>query len=132
MPDADPAMPRRSATWLRWLLVLIFVAGIVGFYAFGVHEYFAWETIRANLDAIQRWVAENLLAALVLFFLLYTLITAFSLPVSWVLTLIAGALFGRLLGVSVALTAATCGATLAFLSSRFLLHDWVQDRLGKY
>src|SRR5688572_22554220 len=122
----------RLATLLRWILLVVFVGVIVAFYAFGLHEYFAWTEIRANVDALNEIVQDNLVTSLVVFFLLYTAITAFSLPVSWILTLIAGALFGRILGGSVALTAATCGATLAFLSSRFLFRDWIQAKLGGY
>lgn len=122
----------RLATSLRCILLLVFVGGVVAFYAFGLHEYFAWTEIRANVDALNEFVQDNLVTSLVVFFLLYTAITAFSLPVSWILTLIAGALFGRILGVGVALSAATCGATLAFLSSRFLFHDWIQTKVGNY
>ena len=46
------------------------------------------------------------------------------------MTLLGGALFGRVLGTVLVSAASTLGATLAFLGSRYLLGDWVQSRYG--
>jgi uncharacterized membrane protein YdjX (TVP38/TMEM64 family) len=127
-PSPTPAASRRPG--LRWLLFAVFLAAIGGFYALGLHEYFTWDSVRANLDAYQEEVQAQLLLSLAVFFIVYALITALSLPVASILTLLAGALFGRLLGTGVALSGATLGATLAFLSSRFLFRDWVQARFA--
>src|SRR5207302_1085583 len=53
-----------------------------------------------------------------------------SLPAASALTLLAGALFGLGLGASLVSIASTLGATLAFLSSRYLFRDLVQQRFG--
>src|SRR5262249_37441880 len=53
-----------------------------------------------------------------------------SLPVATIVSLLGGALFGRWLGTAVVLLAATLGATLAFLSSRYLLRGFVERRFG--
>ncbi|WP_373504175.1 VTT domain-containing protein, partial [Aestuariivirga sp.] len=45
-------------------------------------------------------------------------------------TLAAGALFGFWQGLLIVSFASTIGATLAFLASRYLLRDWVRERLG--
>ena len=44
--------------------------------------------------------------------------------------MVAGALFGRWLGTGVVSIASTLGAALAFLSSRYVLRDWVQRKFG--
>lgn len=64
------------------------------------------------------------------FALIYVLVTALSLPIAVWLTLAAGALFGFWAGLAVVSIAATLGATLAFLSARYLLRDWVRRKLG--
>jgi uncharacterized membrane protein YdjX (TVP38/TMEM64 family) len=64
----------------------------------------------------------------VVFFLVYAIITALSLPAAAAMTLLAGALFGRIVGTAVVSGASTLGATLAFLGSRYLFRDWVQSR----
>jgi uncharacterized membrane protein YdjX (TVP38/TMEM64 family) len=61
----------------------------------------------------------------------YVAVTALSLPGAAVMTLAAGALFGLITGTAVVSFASTLGATLAFLISRSLLRDWVQDRFGQ-
>jgi len=125
MPETEPAaVPKR--TWLRWLVLLILVAGVACFYAFGLHEYFAWSSIRANVADLKAQVDDNLVVAALVFFAIYTLMAGFSVPAAWIMTLVAGALFGVVPGAGIALLSATCGATLAFLSSRFLFRDWVQ------
>ncbi len=65
------------------------------------------------------------------FFLLYVAVTALSLPGAVILTLAAGAVFGLALGTLIVSFASAIGASLAFLSSRYLLRDWVKARFGK-
>jgi uncharacterized membrane protein YdjX (TVP38/TMEM64 family) len=139
MPDTEvaPSTGRREQTlsstpgpWHRWAVAALLVLGVAGFYALGLHHYLCWDYLRAHLDLLQAWVGEHLLAAVLLFVLVYVAVTALSLPVATALGLLAGALFGRWLGTGVVSLAATLGATLAFFSSRYLLRDWVQRRCG--
>jgi uncharacterized membrane protein YdjX (TVP38/TMEM64 family) len=125
---ADAPAPKRA--WLRWLVLALILAGLGGFYAFDLHEYFGWDYVRSHLDDLKAEVGENLVVALIVFFALYAVMAALSVPAAGILTMVGGALFGRFLGGGTALLAATVGATLAFLSSRFLLRDWLQARLG--
>jgi uncharacterized membrane protein YdjX (TVP38/TMEM64 family) len=67
--------------------------------------------------------------AWIAFILLYALATVFFLPGS-MLTLAGGSLFGPVLGTFVNLTGATLGATIAFLISRYLASDWVEEKSG--
>jgi uncharacterized membrane protein YdjX (TVP38/TMEM64 family) len=132
MPDAAPNLesPSDRKTWLRWLILFLIVAALAGFYALGLQEYFDWDYVRSHLTDFKAWVADHYLFAIAAFFILYAVITGLSLPVAPILSLLAGALFGRFLGTGIVLLAATVGSTLAFLSSRFLLRDWVQRRFG--
>jgi uncharacterized membrane protein YdjX (TVP38/TMEM64 family) len=106
------------------------VLAVAGFYALRLHRYVSWDYLRGHLDLLQAHVQEHLLTALLLFLLLYVAVTALSLPVAAALSLAAGALFGRWLGTGVVSLAATLGATLAFLSSRYLFRAWVERRFG--
>jgi uncharacterized membrane protein YdjX (TVP38/TMEM64 family) len=47
------------------------------------------------------------------------------------MSLVAGALFGLLTGTIIVSFASSIGATLAFLSSRLLLRDWVSSKFGE-
>ncbi len=65
-----------------------------------------------------------------IYFFAYVAITAFSIPGAAVVTLLAAALFGFWNSLVLVSFASTIGATLAFLSSRYLLRDWVQSKFG--
>jgi uncharacterized membrane protein YdjX (TVP38/TMEM64 family) len=122
---------KKPITWGRWVLAAGLILGIVGFYAFGLDAYFSWDFVREHLDAVKAWVQENQVLALGVGFLVYVTMAALSLPAAAILSLVVGAVFGRWVGTGLVSVAATLGATLAFLSSRYLFRDWVQQRFGK-
>lgn len=136
MAENQPGQPAevptasRGAWWPRVLLVAAVAAGVVAYYATGLNERLNGQTLRENLDTYRSQVAANEALAVVVFFAVYVLVAATSLPVAVWLSLLAGALFGRWLGTAVVIVAATSGATLAFLSSRYLFRGFVQRKFG--
>ena len=120
----------RGSSWFRWALAALFLAAIGGFYALGFSGYFSWQYLREHLDLWKAQANESLLISLLVFFLVYLTVTALSLPAAAILTLLAGALFDLWLAVAVVSLSSTLGATLAFLSSRYLFRAWVQHRFG--
>lgn len=80
---------------------------------------------------LSAWQAGHPLLAAAAFFLCYVIVTTLSIPGATLLTLLGGALFGQLQGTVLVALAATCGATLAMLISRYLLRDWVQRRFAR-
>jgi uncharacterized membrane protein YdjX (TVP38/TMEM64 family) len=137
MPEPEPAPstgitadPPRRGLWGRLALVAGIAAALAGFYASGLKERLSREELVGHLDAYRARVDDNLALSLLVFFAVYVVVTALSLPVAAWLSMLAGALFGRWLGTGVVIVAATCGATLAFLSSRYLFRGWVQRRFG--
>lgn len=63
-------------------------------------------------------------------FIVYVLVTGLSLPGAAVMTLVMGWYFGFWRGVVLVSFASTAGATMAFLLSRFLFRDSIQQRFG--
>lgn len=88
------------------------------------------ETLRTWLSELSDWQRSNALTLALVFFAAYVAIAALSLPLAVWMTLAAGALFGFWQGLLIVSFASTIGATLAFLASRYLLRDWVRERLG--
>ncbi len=132
-PDMSyPATPAGSANSLMGKLLLggILLAGIGAFIYFDLDRYLSLETLKTNRDALLQYTAAQYETAVIAFILLYILQTAFSLPGGAVLTLTGGFLFGSLMGTLYVNVGATVGATLAFLASRYLLHDWVEQKFG--
>ena len=120
----------KRITLVRLATILFVVAAIAIFFLAGLYRQFDWLAIRGELNTLQAWVRENNILAVFLFTAMYVALTSLSLPVSAVLSLTAGALFGRWAGTAVVSFASTAGATLAFLGSRFLFREWVERLSG--
>ncbi len=111
------------------ILGVVFVALIV-FLAANFGHLFTLENAKAQQAALNGFIEENLLIAAITYFALYVAVTAFSIPGAAVVTLLGAALFGFWFSLLLVSFASTIGATLAFLSSRYLLRDWVQTKFG--
>jgi uncharacterized membrane protein YdjX (TVP38/TMEM64 family) len=106
---------------LRRILVLcVLCAGIAA--AIVWHDSISIENLTA-------WVAQAGWIAPLAFIAGYAIATVFFLP-GLVFTLAGGALFGPVYGTLYNLSGATLGATLAFLTARYLAHGWVARRAG--
>ena len=112
-------------------VLLAIVALVAAFFVFDLNQYFSLDAIKAQQQALNTQVIENPLIAGGIFFVVYVLVTALSLPGAALMTLAGGALFGLGWGLVIVSFASSLGATLAMLISRFLLQDWVQQRLGR-
>ncbi len=117
-------------TWKRWTIVAVVVTAVVSFFAAGLGDYLTLEALQAGRTRASDFVASRPIFASVSFFAFYVAVTALSLPGAAVMTLAAGAVFGVVWGLALVSFASSLGATLAFLMSRTLLHDWVQARFG--
>lgn len=62
------------------------------------------------------------------FSLLYTVVTALAVPVVWVLSVAAGALFGPWIGLPIAVGSGVMGGTITMLAARYALRGWVEAR----
>ncbi|HCM0624749.1 TPA: TVP38/TMEM64 family protein [Vibrio parahaemolyticus] len=94
-------------------------------------QYLTLENAKAQQEALNSFIEANIVYAAAVYFLAYVAITAFSIPGAAVVTLLGAALFGFWFSLLLVSFASTIGATLAFLSSRYLLRDWVQSRFGE-
>jgi pyruvate/2-oxoglutarate dehydrogenase complex dihydrolipoamide dehydrogenase (E3) component/uncharacterized membrane protein YdjX (TVP38/TMEM64 family) len=112
------------------LLLALLLGAIAAFFFFDLGRFLTLGELKARQADLAAYVEAYPLKAIAAFFLLYVAVTALSLPGAAILTLAAGAIFGLWQGTIVASAAATVGASFAFLSSRYLLRDWVKARFG--
>jgi pyruvate/2-oxoglutarate dehydrogenase complex dihydrolipoamide dehydrogenase (E3) component/uncharacterized membrane protein YdjX (TVP38/TMEM64 family) len=108
----------------------VIAAAIAAFFLFDLGRFLTLAELKSRQAELADFVEAKPLAAFAAFFLLYVAVTALSLPGAAILTLAAGAIFGLWQGTLLASFAATVGASFAFLSSRYLLRDWVKGRFG--
>lgn len=113
----------------KMILGIILVATIV-LLAVNFGQYLTLENAKAQQALLNDYIESNFVVAAATYFILYVMITAFSIPGAAVVTLLGAALFGFWTSLLLVSFASTIGATLAFLSSRFLLRDWVQGKFG--
>ena len=114
----------------KGILIIILLAFVTSFFLFDLGAYFTLDNLKTQQAGLQAWRQENPWLSVVIFFLIYVLVTALSLPGAAVMTLAVGAIFGLLTGTILVSFASTLGATLAFIIARFLLRDTVQERFG--
>ena len=112
------------------LLAVIAVA-IGAFFYFDLARYLSLENFKAQQATLAALVADNPWPSALAFFAAYVAVAALSLPGAALMTLLGGAIFGFSKGLVLVSFASAIGATLAFLSSRFLLRDWVQAKFGE-
>jgi len=114
----------------RLIFLLLLAALIAGFFALGLQRYLTLDYLKAQQAAIAALYQAHPFAVAAAYLLVYVAVTALSLPGAALLTLFGGAVFGLWWGTLIVSFASSIGATLAFLSSRFLFRDAVQRKFG--
>lgn len=112
------------------ILAILLAAGIA-FFAFDLGGYLNLDYFNAQKQALFEYNTAHPVRSALIFFVVYVAVAALSIPGALILTLAGGAIFGFWKGVLLVSFASTIGATLAFLMSRTLLRDWVQQRFGE-
>lgn len=105
----------------RALVIVVCVVAISLYFAFDLQRF-------VRIDFFKEFYRQQPAFSAGIYFLIYVLTTALSIPTGALLTLVGGAAFGLSTGVVLVSFASTIGATLAFLVSRTLLREWVQNR----
>lgn len=115
------------------LILVAIIAILVGcFFAFDLGQYLNLEYFKKQQAGIGAYYSANPWQTGLIYFAAYIVITGLSLPGAAVMTLVGGAIFGLLAGTIITSFASTIGATIAFLVSRFVLRDYVQNKFGDH
>ncbi|MEE9494101.1 MAG: FAD-dependent oxidoreductase [Gammaproteobacteria bacterium] len=117
-------------TKFRIILFIIMVSAISLYFYLDLGQYLTLDFFKSKQIAIESYRQANPVLSALVFFILYVAITGLSLPGAALMSLVAGAIFGLWQGVLIVSFASTIGATLAFLASRLLLRETVQQRFG--
>ena len=96
-------------------------------------SYFALDGQRyLSADFFRELYLQRPVLTAAVYFSVYVIATAVSIPGAALLTIIGGMVFGLWVGTLLVSFASSIGATLAFLVSRFLLRDWVQQKFAAH
>ena len=118
-------------TFARLALVFAIALLLVWAWRSGLLATLDFATLKSRQAEFAGWVDAHWLLALAGFFGAYVLVTAASIPGAAVMTLAAGALFGLGWGVLLVSFASSLGASLAFLTARFLFREAITRRYGE-
>lgn len=112
------------------LIALVGITGVALFFWFDLQRFLTLEALKANRQSLLDYYGTHKFIMIAGFMAIYIVQTALSLPGAAILSLASGAIFGSVMGTFYAIIAATIGATLAFLVTRYLLRDVVLNRFG--
>lgn len=130
-PGSFPSESANGPRSGKFIIAAAIGLAIGAFFWFDLDTYLTLETVKANRDQLLAFTDEHRTAAVASFIVTYSLVTGLSLPGATILTLMGGFLFGSLWGTVFVNLGATSGATLAFLTARYLLRGWVEQRFGQ-
>ena len=114
----------------KLIIVAVLVGIVVLFRVYHLERFLSLEYLKNSQERFAALYVAHPLQVVGAYFMLYVLVTALSLPGAAAMTLAGGALFGMGVGLVTVSFASTIGATLACIVARFILRDWVQNRLG--
>ncbi len=136
-PSTEQVSTSSNRWWKKLVLLAIAAASFAAIYVyfgdfiFGGDEGGSFlDRLAAQQSKLEAYQQQNPILVYGIAFLVYVLVTAFSIPVATVLTLAFGWYFGLWRGLVLVSFASTAGATLAFLFSRYLLRDSIQNQFG--
>ena len=133
MSAKTPSKQSPKKKSLQKLIVFALLAvAIIAFFAFDLSHYLSFAFLKENQLQFNDYYQANPVLVSASFFIIYIISVALSVPGATLLTLIGGAVFGFVWGLVLISFASSIGATLAFLVSRFLLRDSIQNRFGSH
>lgn len=122
-----------SSSNLGKISIAVGIALAIGaFFYFDLGRYLSLAALKENRDSLLAFTEANFAAAVGIFIVAYVIVTGLSLPGAVILTLAGGFLFGAIGATLFVNIGATTGATLAFLTARYLLRDTVEQKFGKW
>jgi len=122
-----------SSSNLGKISIAVGIALAMGaFFYFDLGRFLSLTALKENRDSLLVFTDANFARAVGIFIAAYVIVTGLSLPGAVILTLAGGFLFGPVLATLLVNIGATTGATLAFLTARYLLRDTVEQKFGKW
>ncbi|MGM0418160.1 MAG: dihydrolipoyl dehydrogenase [Thermodesulfobacteriota bacterium] len=124
-------MKINNKLYFKIILVLVIAAAFFSFKIFVPGEYLTLSYIKSIHTDLVSFYLENKLISIAGFGGVYIIMAALSLPGATVMTLAGASVMGFWTGLIVISFASSIGAYLAFLSSRFVLRDFVNKKYSE-
>lgn len=112
----------------KWMIVFFILIVISLFYVMELDDQIRLDQLQNNLERIRHFENIHPIKMVVIFFGIHVLMTSLSIPGSIVLTLLSGTIFGLMKGTIFVSLAGTLGASISFLTSRYLFQKAVMSK----
>ncbi|HYE43881.1 MAG TPA: TVP38/TMEM64 family protein [Caulobacteraceae bacterium] len=123
-PPSEPPPPATAGELVRrWAPLVLMVLAGVAVYASGLYRYVTFDALRARHEDLRAFVDAHFLLGLVLYACLFTATTFVAVPGASVLQLVAGFLFGPLVGGVATAVSATLGSLGYYGAARTALGE---------
>ncbi len=119
---------------MKWIfnrhMIGVFIVGVVITLSvyLNVMQYLSISYIVNNMNMLKSLVTDYYSWSVGCYIICFILASICCLPGSSIFTIIAGLLFGVIPGVFYAIIASIIGSSILFLSARYLIGDWIQER----
>ena len=123
-----PAYTAKAKPWPQILFVTVIVAVVGCFFGFHLNRFMTLQFLQEQEAAAQQAFAQAPLLTIAVFIAVYLAYTLLALPGISVLMIAGGAIFGLVVGTAVVAFSSATGATLSFLTSRYLFRDFIMKK----
>jgi len=115
----------------RFILFILLVGVVIIVHYLGLPNHISLTNIKKNKLLLENYIYNNYIESVLVYIGLYIFLASFALPVSFLMTMAGGFLFGTVKGALYATIGATVGSCMAFLLIRYLIGNWIHDRFGR-
>lgn len=116
----------------RLVPVSVLVVAMALFFLFDLQRYVSLEALKAHRAELLDYYGAHRVLTILAFAAAYTAVVALSIPGAIWMTLLAGFLFGTVLGAAVVVVAATLGSLIVFLAARYAFGDYLYKKAGPF
>ncbi len=113
---------------IKLVFICFLIAVIVAVRLSPLGTLLTFENLKKNREVFVAIVQGHYLQSVATYIIVYIAVAALSIPGAGIMTLAGGFLFGVFAAVLYVDIGATTGAVLAFLTARYLLGNWLQQR----
>ncbi len=120
------------SAYSRWLPLALLAAVSAAGYALGLQHYLSLQSLAENQTQLLVFVEQNLLLAMAIYFLIYVIVVALSLPGAALLSIAGGFIFGWVISAPLTIIAATIGAAAVFKIVQTSLGATISQKAGPF
>ena len=111
--------------------IIFFISILAVWFFVDARSFFSFETLLKNRLILFEYIARYPISSIIIFLLIYATLITLALPVTILLTVAAGYLFGPITGTIIAIAGATIGAVCSFLLIRTWFGEWAKQYIAE-